>query len=105
MMQRVRWMTVLAVIATLPLLAAAILLQRSQASQKRHQQDAALVSAAAAENQRLVQYFAEARKLVTLAAHSSDYTGFYDAPGTTMQKLRAGGAAVERPNAALQAVE
>jgi methyl-accepting chemotaxis protein len=105
MMQRVRWMTVLAIIATLPLVAAALLLQRSQASHKRHQQDAALASAAATENQRLAQYFAEARKLVTLAARSSDYIGFYQAPGTTVQRRQAGGPAVERANAALQAVE
>ena len=104
-MKRVRWITVLAAIATLPLLAAAVLLQGSQASQKRRQQDAALASAASAENQRLVHYFAEARKLVTLAARSSDYGGFYQEPGTTAEKVRAGGPAVDRANAALQEVE
>jgi methyl-accepting chemotaxis protein len=105
MMRRVRWITVLAVIATLPLLVAAVLLQRSQAAEKRRQQDAALASAAGAENQRLVQYFGEARKLVTLAARSSDFEGFYEVQGTPMEKVRAGVPAVERANAALQAVE
>jgi methyl-accepting chemotaxis protein len=105
MMRRVRGLAVLALIVVVPLLGGAVALARNEAAQRRAALDASLGDQAAAERARLQAYFGEARKLVTFAARSSDFTGFYAAPGTVADKLRAGGPLVERPNAALGAFE
>src|SRR3954468_16978694 len=105
MMRRVRWLAVLAVAVVVPLLAGAVLLARHEATQRRQALDASLSADAAAESARLDEYFAEARKLVTFAARSSDFTAFYAAPGATDEKVSAEGPAVDHANAALAAFE
>src|SRR4051812_634976 len=105
MMRRVRWLAVLAVVVVIPLLGSAVALARHEAAQRRAALDASLTADAAAERARLDEYFGEARKLVTYAARSSDFTAFYAAPGTTAEKVRAGGPLVDHANAALAAFE
>src|SRR4051812_33134485 len=105
MMRRVRWLALLAVVVVVPLLGGAVLLARHEAAQRRNALDASLAADAAAESARLQAYFGEARKLVTYAARSSDFTAFYAAPGTTTEKVRAGGPLVDRANGALAAFE
>ena len=105
MMRRVRWLAVLAVAVVVPLLVGSVLLARHEAVQRREALDASLAADAAAERARLDAYFGEARKLVTYAARSSDFTAFYAAPGTRLDKLRAGGRLVDQANGALAAFE
>src|SRR3954452_15724700 len=105
MMRRVRWLAVLALAVVIPLLAGAVLLARHEAAQRRNALDASLAADAAAERARLQAYFGAARKLVTDAARSSDFTAFYAAPGTTTEKVRAGGPLVDHANGALAAFE
>src|SRR3954470_15455193 len=105
MMRRVRWLAVLAVAIVVPLLAGAVVLARHEATQRRQALDASLSADAAAESARLDEYFGEARKLVTYAARRSDFTAFYAAPGTTREKVRAGGTLVDQANGALAAFE
>src|SRR4051812_2696647 len=105
MMRRVRWLALLAVVVVVPLLGGAVVLARHEAAQRRQALDQSLSADAAAERARLEAYFGEARKLVTYAARSSDFTAFYAAPGTTSEKVRAGGALVDRANGALAAFE
>src|SRR3954452_16365112 len=105
MMRRVRWLAVLAVAVVVPLLVGSVLLARHEAAQRREALDASLVADAAGENARLDAYFGEARKLITYAARSSDFTAFYAAPGTTADKVRAGGPRVDQANGALAAFE
>src|SRR5690349_21418936 len=93
MIRRVRWITALAVICLLPLLAGAFVLQRKDAAKRRADQDTQLANTASAEALRLDQYFAEARKLITYAARSADFTG-YAQPG-----------GLDRANAALGVFE
>src|SRR3954471_12172905 len=105
MMRRVRWLALLAVVVVVPLLGGAVVLARHEAAQRRQALDQSLSADAAAESARLDAYFGEARKLVTYAARSSDFTAFYAAPGTTAEKVRAGGPLVDRANGALAAFE
>src|SRR3954451_19382781 len=105
MMRRVRWLAVLAVVVVVPLLGGAVVLARHEAAQRRQALDESLSADAAAETARLDAYFGEARKLVTYAARSSDFTAFYAAPGTTREKVRAGGALVDQANRALAGFE
>src|SRR3954471_1637570 len=105
MMRRVRWLAVLAVAVVVPLLVGAVVLARHEAAQRRQALDASLSADAAAERARLDEYFGEPRKLVTSAARSSDFTAFYAAPGTTREKVRAGGTLVDQANGALAAFE
>src|SRR4051794_10341833 len=105
MMRRVRWLAVLALAVVIPLLVGSVVLARHEAAQRREALDASLAADAAGETARLDSYFAEARKLVTYAARSSDFTAFYAAPGTTREKLVAGGTVVNHANAALAAFE
>src|SRR3954452_21481781 len=105
MMRRVRWLAVLAVAIVVPLLAGAVVLARHEATQRREALDESLSADAAAESARLEEYFGEARKLVTYAARRSDFTAFYAAPGTTREKVRAGGTLVDQANGALAAFE
>jgi methyl-accepting chemotaxis protein len=101
MMKRVRLLAALAVVAVLPLLVGAVALARHEAAQRRSALDTSLASEASSEAVRLQEYFGEARKLVTFAARSSDFTGFYATPGSTAAKVHAGGILTERANAAL----
>src|SRR3954469_12828998 len=105
MMRRVRWLAVLAVAVVVPLLVGAAVLARHEATQRREALDASLAADAAGESARLDSYFGEARKLITYAARSSDFTAFYAAPGTTPEKVRAGGPLVDQANGALAAFE
>src|SRR3954451_17294832 len=105
MMRRVRWLAVLALAIVVPLLAGSVLLARHEAAQRRQALDASLTADAVAERARLDAYFGEARKLITYAARSSDFTAFYAAPGTTPDKVRAGGPLVDQANGALAAFE
>src|SRR3954471_17344832 len=105
MMRRVRWLAVLALAVVVPLLIGSVLLARHEAAQRREALDASLVSDAVGESARLDAYFGEARKLITYAARSSDFTAFYAAPGTTADKVRAGGPLVDQANGALAAFE
>ena len=104
-MRRVRWLAVLAVVVVVPLLGGAVVLARHEAAQRRQALDESLSADAAAESARLDAYFGEARKLVTYAARSSDFTAFYAAPGTTREKVRGGGPLVDHANGALAAFE
>src|SRR3954462_7325479 len=105
MMRRVRWLAVLALAVVVPLLVGSVLLARHEADQRREALDASLAADAAGESARLDSYFGEARKLITYAARSSDFTAFYAAPGATPDKVRAGGAVVDHANGALAAFE
>src|SRR3954463_3841138 len=105
MMRRVRWLAVLALAVVIPLLVGSVLLARHETAQRREALDASLTADAGAESARLDAYFGEARKLVTYAARSSDFTAFYAAPGTTSEKVRAGGTLVDQANGALAAFE
>src|SRR4051794_12539769 len=105
MMRRVRWLAVLALAVVIPLLVGSVVLARHEAAQRREARDASLAADAAGESARLDSYFGEARKLITYAARSSDFTAFYAAPGTTPEKVRAGGPLVDQANGALAAFE
>src|SRR3954453_21135610 len=105
MMRRVRWLAVLDVVVVVPLLGGAVVLARHDAAQRRAALDASLSADAAAERARMETVFSEARKLLTFAARSSDFTAFYAAPGATGEKVSAGGPAVDHANAALAAFE
>src|SRR4051795_6609391 len=105
MMRRVRWLAVLALAVVIPLLVGSVLLARHETAQRREALDASLTADAVAESARLDAYFGEARKLITYAARSSDFTAFYAAPGTTREKVRAGGPLVDQANGALAAFE
>jgi methyl-accepting chemotaxis protein len=105
MMRRVRWLAVLAVVAVLPLLVGSAALARHEAAQRTARLDTSLKAEATSEAARLQAYFGEARKLVTYSARTSDFTGFYEAPGTLATKVRGGGVLVDRTNDALAGFE
>ena len=90
MMRRLRLLAlVLAVVLIPPLVAGAVLIQRDARANDRHAREAALLRQADNESAELESYFAEARKLVTLAAGDGALAPFFTGADRSRRPLEA----------------
>jgi hypothetical protein len=90
MMRRLRLLAlVLAVTLIPPLVAGAYLVQRQARANDRHDREAALLRQADNESAELESYFAEARKLVTLAAGDGALAPFFTGADRSRRPLEA----------------
>ena len=90
-MLRVRGVPAAALLLGLCLLPAGMGAAMGQRSQARAALDAGLTHTAQEQASVLTDYFQRARALTLLAAHDPAFPAFYAAPGTRLDKIRAGG--------------
>ena len=90
-MLRVRGVPAAALLLGLCLLPAGMGAAMGQRSQARAALDAGLTHTAQEQASVLADYFQRARALTLLAAHNPAFAAFYAAPGTRLDKIKAGG--------------
>jgi hypothetical protein len=88
---RLRGVSAAALLLALCLLPAGMGAAMGQRSQARAALAAGLTHTAMEQASVLSDYFQRARALTLLAAHNPAFAGFYPAPGTRLDKIRAGG--------------
>jgi diguanylate cyclase (GGDEF)-like protein len=102
---RLRAVSAAALLLALCLLPAGIGAAMGQRSQARAALDAGLRNAATEQATVLTDYFQRARSLTLLAAHNPVFARFYEAPGTRLDKVRAGGRQMTEINEGLGYLE
>jgi hypothetical protein len=101
----VRVMALVVAIGLVPVVVSVVFIQRASAAHSRTELDQRLTSEAGAERQSLRAYFARARSIDLLLAHSPAFSAFYTEPGTFEARIRSNSASVRQINAALTYLE
>jgi signal transduction histidine kinase len=100
-----RVMLLVLAIGLVPLSAGAVVLRHESMVRQQEEQDASLGNAAAAQSASLENYFARARSVILITAQNPAFADFYALPGSRIERIRRGGPAVARLDAALGYLE